>query len=56
MNQKNQNFIFPAIIGRHLEYLELPKGDMTTPTLEFLLRSYITIIHPEKNYIRENGV
>ena len=53
---EKQNFIFPAIFGRHLEYLELPKGDMTTSTLGFLLRSYITIIHPEKNYIRENGV
>jgi len=56
MYHKKQNFIFPAIFGRHLEYLELPKADMTTPTLGFLLRSYTTIIHPEKNYIRENGV
>ena len=52
---EEQNFIFPAIFGRHLEYLELPKGDMTTHNLGFLLRSYTTIIYPGKNYIRENG-
>ena len=56
MNQKKQNFIFPAIFGRHLEYLELPKGDMTTPTLGFLLRPYTIIIHREKNYIKKYGV
>ena len=56
MNQKKkQNFIFPAIFGRHLEYLELPKGDMITPTLGFLLRSYTTIIHPEKTISEKMG-
>ena len=57
MNQKNKILFFPAIFGRHLEYLELPKGDMTTPTLGFLLRSYTTIIHPEKKlYQRKWGL
>jgi len=39
-----------------LEYPELPKGDMTTPTLGFLLRPYTIIIHQDKNYIKKYGV
>jgi len=54
---EKQKFYFPAIFGRHPQYLELPKGDMTTPTLGFLLRSYTTIIHPEKKlYQRKWGL
>ena len=55
MNQKIKILFFPAIFGCHLEYLELPKGDMTTPTLGFLLRSYATIIHPEKTISEKMG-
>jgi len=56
MNWKTKFYFFPAIFGRHLEYPELPKGDMTTPTLGFLLRPYTIIIHREKNYIKKYGV
>jgi len=59
MNWKTKFHFFPAIFGRHLEYLEypeLPKGDMTTPTLGFLLTPYTIIIHREKNYIKKYGV
>ena len=43
-------------VGRHLEYLELPKGNNSTPTWILLYTSKRYIIHRKKHFIRRNGV
>jgi len=50
--KKNFSLLFHHF-GRRNEYLELPKGDMNTPTLIFLLRPYTIIILTEKNYTKK---
>ena len=51
-----KNRLIFSHVGRHLEYLELPKGNNSTPTWILLHTSKRYIIHRKKNFIRRNRV
>ena len=53
---KWKNRLIFSCVGRHLEFLELPKGNNSTPTWILLYTSKRYIIRRKKNFIRQNRV